>query len=81
MAPMVATKLDKAEIEIKAQKELLKATLVTQEEERKRIAQDLHDAISSKLNVVALNANLLRESGMPEDEVAHVVHFALAVHE
>ncbi|PQB04159.1 sensor histidine kinase [Aureitalea marina] len=69
---IIQAQLDKAEVEIKAQRDLLKATLVTQEEERKRIAQDLHDAISSKLNVVSLNANLLRESGMPEDEVVHV---------
>ena len=58
---IIKTQLEKAHLEIAYQKELLQATILTQEEERKRIAQDLHDAISSKLNVVSLNANFLIE--------------------
>ncbi len=69
---IVKAQLEKAELEIRSQRELIQATLLTQEEERKRIAQDLHDAISSKLNVVALNANLLREAGMETGEVVTV---------
>lgn len=56
---IVQAQLEKAEVVVAHQKELLQNTIITQEEERKRIAQDLHDAISSKLNVVSLNANIL----------------------
>ncbi len=58
---IIKAELEKARLEIDHQKELLQATIITQEEERSRIAQDLHDAISSKLNVVSLNANFLTE--------------------
>ncbi len=53
------TQLEKANLVIEHQKALLQSTIITQEEERKRIAQDMHDAISSKLNIVSLNANFL----------------------
>lgn len=65
---IIKTELEKATMEIAHQKEVIQANLVTQEAERKRIAQDLHDAISSKLNVVSLNANLLTESGISSEE-------------
>jgi len=58
---IIKAELDKANSEIDHQRELLQSTIITQEAERKRIAQDLHDAISSKLNVVSLNANILSE--------------------
>jgi signal transduction histidine kinase len=47
-------------------KELLSAVIITQEEERKRIAQDLHDDISSKLNIVLLNSYLLTAPNQPK---------------
>ena len=43
------------------QEALLHSTILTQEEERKRIAQDLHDEIGSKLNVILLNAHQLKK--------------------
>ncbi|EDM43579.1 PAS/PAC sensor signal transduction histidine kinase [unidentified eubacterium SCB49] len=60
--------LEKIELKLKNQREILHATITTQEEERKRIAQDLHDAISSKLNVISLTANLLLENDKMEKE-------------
>ena len=57
---IVQIEVDKKNLEIEHQKELLNSVLITQEEERKRIAQDLHDDISSKLNVVSLNSHLLK---------------------
>lgn len=60
---VIQTELEKANLEIEHQKDMLQATIITQEEERKRIAQDMHDAISSKLNVVSLNANILANDG------------------
>lgn len=56
---IIQKELEKADLKLQHQKKILKATISTQEEERKRIAQDLHDAISARLNVVSLTANLL----------------------
>lgn len=65
---VVATEVEKAQVEISNKKEQLQATIETQEEERKRIAQGLHDAISSKLNVVTLNTNVLIDGGLEEQQ-------------
>ena len=65
---VIKAELDKANLEIDHQKEMLQSIIITQEEERKRIAQDLHDAISSKLNVVSLNANILGEKDITSVE-------------
>jgi len=69
---IIKSELEKAKLEIDHQKELLQSTIITQEEERKRIAQDLHDAISSKLNVVSLNAHLLVENNITAQEVSKI---------
>ncbi|MEM7185623.1 MAG: ATP-binding protein [Bacteroidota bacterium] len=69
---IIKAELDNANMEIAHQKELLRSTIITQEEERKRIAQDLHDAISSKLNVVSLNAHLLTDGAIPPEETKKI---------
>ncbi len=56
------------------QEELLHSTILTQEEERKRIARDLHDEIGSKLNVILLNLHRLAPSSKDQQEIAHEVH-------
>jgi len=53
-------KLHEQELEIKYQNELLQNTVKTQEDERRRIASELHDDVSSKLNVIHLNVHLLK---------------------
>ena len=58
---ILAEKTRNQELEIKYQKELLASTILTQEEERKRIAKDLHDDIGSKLNVIHLNLHHLKK--------------------
>lgn len=63
---IVEKELEKKKIE--HQKEIIYKTILTQENERKRIAQDLHDDISSKLNVVLLNSNFLIEGDLSHDE-------------
>jgi signal transduction histidine kinase len=60
--------LEKANLKISHQKEVIQSTLIAQEQERKRIAQDLHDDISSKLNIVSLNANILTENGISSED-------------
>jgi len=65
---IVQTELEKATLKIQHQKEMLQTSLLTQEAERKRIAQDLHDDISSKLNIVSLNASLVQEENISVQE-------------
>ena len=69
---IVEKELEKKSAEIKHQKELIHATILTQENERKRIAQDLHDDISSKLNVIHLNSNLLLDGDLNAKEYSEV---------
>ncbi|AUC85946.1 two-component sensor histidine kinase [Polaribacter sp. ALD11] len=69
---IVEKELEKKNLEINHQKEIIQAIIVTQEDERKRIAQDLHDDISSKLNVINLNANLLKDGELSPEEYSLV---------
>ena len=69
---IIQKELEKKSAEIEHQKDLIQATILTQENERKRIAQDLHDEISSKLNVIHLNANLLLDGGLSSEEYKEV---------
>lgn len=65
---IVEKELEKAAIKLGSQKKILQATIETQERERKRIAQDLHDAISAKLNVVSLHVNMLLDGSLTTHE-------------
>ncbi|MBC5863952.1 sensor histidine kinase [Flavobacterium turcicum] len=69
---IIQKELEKKDLEIQYQKELLSAVILTQEEERKRIAQDLHDDISSKLNIVSLNSHLLNTPKLSELQVKEI---------
>ncbi len=69
---IVQKELEKRDLEIAYQKDLLKSVIITQEEERKRIAQDLHDDISSKLNIVSLNSQLLKTPNLSEAEILEI---------
>jgi signal transduction histidine kinase len=64
--------LEKKDLKIQYQNEQIQAVIITQEEERKRIAQDLHDDISSKLNVVSLNSYLLRTANLSDKEITEI---------
>lgn len=54
-------KLKLQSLQLAHQTQLLNATLLTQEKERKRIAKDLHDSVGSKLNVMLLSLHQLRK--------------------
>ena len=69
---IIQKELEKRDLEIAYQKDLLKSILITQEVERKRIAQDLHDDISSKLNIVSLNSQLLKSDNLTENEILDI---------
>jgi len=53
---------------VKAQEELVYNTLHAQEEERQRIARELHDEIGSKLNVIHLYLHQLKKKQNTEKE-------------
>lgn len=52
----------------------MQSVIQTQEEERMRIAQDLHDDISSKLNIVSLNTHLLKTPNLSEAEFEEITN-------
>lgn len=66
---ILAEKTLNQEKEIEHQKVLLHSVLTTQEEERKRIAKDLHDDIGSKLNVIRLNMHQLKKQAGDQEEL------------
>ncbi|WP_289662633.1 sensor histidine kinase [Flavobacterium panacagri] len=76
---IIQKELEKKDLELRYQKEQLHANIVTQEEERKRIAQDLHDDISSKLNIVSLNSHLLTAPNLTEAETAEITENIIAL--
>ncbi len=76
---IMRTELEKATMQIEHQKEVIQSTLITQERERGRIAQDLHDAISSKLNIVSLNANILTEENISSEDANKIGESILKV--
>ena len=62
------------------QRELLQQNIQTQEEERARIARELHDDVGSKLNIIHLNLHLIQEEsrkGEPIDELLGDIQQAL----
>jgi two-component system NarL family sensor kinase len=71
---IVKIAVEKKNQEIHYQKEILQSVIQTQEEERMRIAQDLHDDISSKLNIVSLNTHLLKTPNLSESEHTEITN-------
>jgi signal transduction histidine kinase len=69
---IIKNELEKKDLQIFYQKELIRSVIITQEAERKRIAQDLHDDISSKLNVVSLNCHLLSTPNLLPNEIMEI---------
>lgn len=76
---IIQKELENKNLEIQYQKEQLHAVIVTQEEERKRIAQDLHDDISSKLNIVSLNSHLLTAPNLTPEETQEITENIIAL--
>lgn len=70
---IVQKELEKKDLELQHSKRMLEATISAQEKERKRIARDLHDDISSKLNVVSLNCHLLSIGGLEKEKESEIV--------
>lgn len=71
---IIKQEIEKRTLEVNHQKQLVRSMILTQEEERKRIAQDLHDDISSKLNIVSLNSHLLKTPNLSDSEFSYITN-------
>ena len=60
--------IEKKNLEIEFQKQNTLSIIEAQENERKRIAQDLHDDVSSKLIALSLNIHLLKSKKTPDSD-------------
>lgn len=60
------------DLDVSLKKNQLTAVIKTLEYERKRIAQALHDDISSKLNVISLNCQLLKIPDLSQKELEEI---------
>jgi signal transduction histidine kinase len=65
-------KLEFDNLDIFLKNKQLSAVIRTLESDRKRIAQDLHDDICSKLNVISLNCHLLKIPNLPPKEIEEI---------
>lgn len=66
--------IEKKDLQIQFQNEILERTILVQEVERKRIAQDLHDDISSKLIAISLNLHLLKSSKTKAEDKLEIIN-------
>lgn len=78
---IIQKELEKKELELLHQKQLLEENLLVQEKERQRIGGELHDDISSQLNLMAFDLNLLKQtlSKNPEEKEIYNHLFSLIV--
>lgn len=65
-------KLEFDDLDIFLKNKQLSAVIRTLESDRKRIAQDLHDDICSKLNVISLNCHLLKIPNLPQKDIEEI---------
>ncbi len=65
---IIEKEIKNKDLQLEHQKKLLRAVIETQEKERSRIAQDLHDDISSGLSVVSLNCHILKTPDLSPTE-------------
>lgn len=69
-------KIQKQKLETDYQQKMLLAALESQEEERKRIAAELHDGVGAMLSTIRLNlANMQRKESVKPEEVGSARQF------
>lgn len=70
---MLEAKLKQQQIEVEYQQKMLQAALESQENERKRLAADLHDSIGVMLSTIRLSlSTLVRIEGVPPQPVEQI---------
>jgi signal transduction histidine kinase len=67
---LYAQKLKEEELKATHQTELLRANIQAQEEERRRIAQDLHDELGAVLSIMRMNIMMLEQQDSPGSTLA-----------
>lgn len=65
-------KLELDNLDIFLKNSQLSAIIQTLESDRKRIAQEMHDDICSKLNVISLNCHLLKIPNLPQKDIEEI---------
>lgn len=70
---IAASQLRAKDLEIKHQMELLEHTVRIQEDERYRIASELHDDVTSQLNIVHLFTSLLKDKVPKSEETDQLI--------
>lgn len=71
--------LEKKNMEITMQHKLIEAALAAQEDERRRIAQDLHDEVSTKITAANLNLYLLKNPKTDSQNIENIVNNLMAI--
>ncbi len=69
---IIQKNLEKKDLELFHQKELLKANLLVQEKERKRIGGEIHDDINSQLSILSLITHSLGKNKMQLPEILEI---------
>ncbi len=75
---VLETKLQNKQLEVDHAKKLTQATILSQEEERTRIAKELHDDINARVNIVTLNAGILKDMELSDTERTEVLDKLIA---
>ncbi len=73
--------LEKKDLKIKYQTNILQKVILAQEAERKRIAGDLHDDISSKLIAISLNLQILKYENIEESKKDNIINNIIAIND
>lgn len=67
------TKIKAQQMELQYSVDLLDSIVKTQEDERQRISRELHDDVTSQLNIINLYVNLLKENTSKNDDDAELL--------
>lgn len=65
---LVELELEKTSIEAKQRHELLQNSIMVEEQERKRIAQDLHDDLGAVISIIKMNLMMMKKKQWPAEK-------------